>query len=49
MFAGLEGPDGGERVPVVGRGDDDRIDVAVVEDAPTILHEAGLKVATFAT
>ena len=33
VLAGLHGPDGGQRVPVVRGGDGDRVDVLVVEDA----------------
>ena len=43
VLAGLERPDGGERVPVVRRGDDDGVDVLVVEHAPEILREARLE------
>ena len=43
VLAGLQRPDGGERVPVVGRGDDDGVDVLVVEHAPQILDEARLE------
>ena len=43
VLAGLERPDGGERVPVVRRGDDDGVDVLVVEHAPQILHEPRLE------
>ena len=43
VLAGLEPPDGGERVPVIGRGDDDGVDVLVVEDAAQVLHELRLE------
>ena len=43
VLAGLERPDGGERVPVVRRGNHHRVDVLVVEHAPQILHEARLE------
>ena len=32
VLAGLAGQDGDDRVPVVGRGDDDRVDVLAIED-----------------
>ena len=41
VLAGLQAPDGGQRVPVVGRGDDDRVDVLVVEDAAQVTLVAG--------
>ena len=43
VLSGLQGPDGGERMPVIGRGDDDGVDVLVVHHAPQILDEAGLE------
>jgi hypothetical protein len=43
VLAGLHRPDRGERVPVVRRGDDHAVDVLVVEDAPQVLHVAGLE------
>ena len=36
MLAGLAGPDGQQRVPVVGRGRDDCIDVLAVEHGPQV-------------
>ena len=36
VFAGLAGVDGGQRVPVVGRGDGDGVDVFAVEDAAVV-------------
>ena len=42
VLAGLAGPDGHERVPVIGRGDRHGIDVAVVEHAPEIGFRGGL-------
>src|SRR5262249_45958229 len=41
VLAGLEGPDGGQGVPVVGRGDADDVDVAVLHDPAQILDERG--------
>ena len=38
----MQAADGRERVPVVGRGDDDRVDVLVVQDPVEVLHEPGL-------
>ncbi len=32
IFAGLAGPDGDERVPMIGRGDGDRVHIFVFED-----------------
>ena len=43
VLAGLQAPHRGERVPVIGRGDHDRIDVLVVERAAQVLHEPGLE------
>src|SRR5439155_24758797 len=39
VLAGLNGPDGRQRVPVIGRGDADDVDVAVFHDAAQILDE----------
>jgi len=36
VFAGLDGPDGGEGVPVVGGGDGDDVDVGVFHDAAEV-------------
>jgi hypothetical protein len=43
VLAGLETPDGRERMPVIRRRHDDRVDVLVVQHAPEILHEARLE------
>ena len=43
VLAGLQRPDRGERVPVIRRGDDNRVDVLVVEDAPKVLRELRLE------
>jgi hypothetical protein len=43
MLAGLQRPDGGERVPVVRRRDDNGVDVLVVEDPAQILGVARLE------
>ena len=43
VLAGLQRPDGGERVPVVRRRDHDGVDVLVVEHPPEILNEPGLE------
>ena len=43
VLAGLHRPDGGERVPVIGDRDDDRVDVLVVERAAEVLDESGLE------
>ena len=43
VLAGLQRPDGRERVPVVRHGDDDGVDVLVVEDAAEVLDVAGLE------
>ena len=43
VLAGLQRPDGGERVPVVRRRDHDGVDVLVVEHPPQILNEPGLE------
>ena len=40
VLARLERPDGGERVPVIRRGDDDAVDVLVIEHAAEILLES---------
>ena len=37
ILAGLHGPDGGQRMPMVGSRDDDEVDGFVVEDGPQIL------------
>ena len=43
VFAGVHGQDRGGRVPVVRRGDDDRIDRFVIENFPQVRHRpAGL-------
>ena len=42
VLARLAGPDGGQRVPVVGRGDGHRVDLFVIEDAPQVLFDADL-------
>ena len=42
VFARLAGPDGGQRMPVIGRGDGDRVDVLVVVKLPQILIDFGL-------
>ena len=42
VLAGLEGQHGGRRVVVVGRGDQHRVDVLLVEQLAVIDHEAGL-------
>ena len=39
MLAGLTGPDGGQGVPVVRRGDADGVDVAVLEDAAEVFDD----------
>ena len=44
VLAGLERPDGRERVPVIRRGDDDGVDLLVFEDAAHVLDESGLVV-----
>ena len=41
VLAGLAGPNRGQRVPMVGRGDHDGIDRLVVQDAAEILHGFG--------
>jgi hypothetical protein len=41
MLAGLDRPDRGEGVPVVGRGDGNRVDRLVVENPPQILFRVG--------
>src|SRR5262249_49417263 len=41
VLAGLEGPDGGEGVPVVGRGDADDVDGLVVHDPAEVLFKLG--------
>ena len=41
VFAGLHGPDGGERVPVVGRGDGNRVDILVIDDFADVLFIPG--------
>ena len=43
VLAGLQRPDGRQRVPMVGRCDDDGVDVLVVEHAAKILDEGGLE------
>ena len=43
MLAGLERPDGRQRVPVIRRRDDDGVDVLVVEHAAEVLHEPRLE------
>ena len=43
VLAGLQGPDGGERVPVIRYRDHDGIDVFVVEGAAEVLHEPRLE------
>ena len=43
VLAGLARPDGGERMPVVGRGGRNRVDVLVVEDLPDIGIGFGLR------
>ena len=42
VLAGLAGPDGGERVPVVGRGDGDRVHVLVGEELAHVVVALGL-------
>ena len=44
VLAGLQRPDRRERVPVIRGGDDDGVDVLVVEDAAHVLDEARLVV-----
>src|SRR5262249_32063295 len=39
VLAGLDGPDGHQRVPVVGRGDADDVDAIVVEQLAEVLLE----------
>src|SRR5262249_53261190 len=41
VLAGLDGPDGHERVPVVRRGDADDVDALVVEQLAEVLLELG--------
>src|SRR5207248_6277536 len=41
VLAGLHGPDRGQRVPVVGRGDADDVDGLVVEDAAQVFLVLG--------
>src|SRR5207248_7879713 len=41
VLAGLAGPDGHQGVPVVRRGDRDRIDVLVLEHPADVLHGPG--------
>ena len=41
VLAGLAGPDGHQRVPVVGRGDRDGVEVLVVEHAADVLLGGG--------
>src|SRR5438105_828616 len=43
VLARLHGPDGGQGVPVVWRGDADGVDALVVHDAPQILHDTRLR------
>ncbi len=42
VLAGLAGPDGGQRVPVVGRGDGDGVDFLVVEELAHVAVDPGL-------
>ena len=42
VLARLAGPNGGQRMPVVGRGDGDRVDVLVFEHLPQILVDLRL-------
>ena len=42
VLAGLHGPDGGERVPVVGSGDGDGLDAGVGEHLPHVFEFEGL-------
>jgi len=42
VLARHQAPDGRERVPVIGGGDDDGVDILVVEDTVEILDEPGL-------
>jgi len=43
IFAGLAGPDGHERVPVIGSGDGDGVDVFVFEEPANIDVRFGLR------
>src|SRR5437899_2802333 len=42
VLAGLDGPDRGQCVPVVRRGDAHRVNRRIVHDPPQILHDARL-------
>ncbi len=47
VLAGLQRPDGRQRVPVVRCGDHHGVDFLVIEDAAHVLHEVGLEARHF--
>jgi len=49
VFAGLDRPDGLERVPMIGRGDGDGIDVFVFEELAKSTKDFGLGMPSFST